>query len=864
MYRENNDIILSKLNIPLSISQIVPRPRLIAQMNEGLQRKATFITAPAGYGKTTLVAAWARLLPVPVAWLSLDAKDNDAVRFWHYVSKGIEQALGGIFSSSESSADTLSPGHYETFLTALINELNGLERQLVLVFDDWHEILDNHILSSISFFLEYLPPRVHICFVSRTGPKWAKARWSSRDWTNEYHIDHLRFDLRETMDFFRICTDREMPRGQVEQIWDRTEGWVTGLRLAALSMRYREKKPDFSTKLSGDAGKVEQYLLEEVFSALDGTTQIFLMNVSILKKMNGPLCEVLSGEKDSAGKLAELSSANLFLVPLDEQGDWYRFHPLFGDFLKKQQKRHDPSRTNDLYRAAAKWYETQGFGEDAIDYYLAGEHYTEALGLLEQMRTLMIRREFSTLRVWLSAIPEPLLQEHHYLYFTYIYSLLWDHEPDLAEKHLQLAEQYYASSSAAWELEDKNRYLGDLYYVKNFKATQYDMDMLKALEYIRLSLQYNPSGTDLIFASPQMPLTPSIYRSYNGKRGRHLPRDLAESFFLNMIEFMATMGLQEPVMVCYGELLYERNELDKAMKYLQAGLPEHIRITYQPEKVYVPSCLFLSRISKAKQDYAQAEKWLGKAKQYARNDQVEAAFILLDAEWAALRLDMGDEAAASEWLAKYRVSPDDPVSVHQLFIYVFLLRILLESGMYKEAWSLSEKLLAIAIKNHRPMDALDIQILQAMILRHMNKPEQAVLKLEDALQYAEPDEYIRVFVDKGKPAAELLKEYVHLRQKGNIRDKSSPSLSYVRRVLSCYGGGAVPPLPGEVLLETLLTKRELEIYHCMEEGLDNVAIANALGIGMGTVKTHINHIYSKLQVTSRVEAIRRGRELQSL
>lgn len=855
-------IILSKLNIPWPTSQIVSRPGLISQLNEGLQRKATFITAPAGYGKTTLTAAWARLLTVPVAWLSLDAKDNDAVRFWHYVNKAIEQALGGLSESTRSAAASLSPGSCEIFLAALINELNGLKERLVLVLDDWHEIADPHIQSSIAFFLEYLPPLVHICFVSRTSPQWAKARWSSRNWTNEFHIDQLRFDLRETTDFFQISMDRHLPGEQVERIWTRTEGWVTGLRLAALSMRYRLKEPDFGSKLSGVGGKIEQYLLEEVFSALDEASQFFLMNVSILKKLTGPLCDALLDKQDSAEKLKELANANLFLVPLDEQGDWYRFHPLFGEFLKKRQHRHAPDRTSSLYHAAAAWCETQGYEEDAIDYYIAGQHYSEALRLLEQMRNLMIRREFSTLRVWLSAIPEALLQEHHYLYFSYIYSLLWDNEPDLAEKYLQLAERYYASASVSWEREVNNRYLGNLYYVRNFKATQYDMDVTKGLEYIRLSLQHNPSGTDLIFAAPQMPLIPSVYRSYNGKRGRHLPSEVAEPFFGSMIEFMATMGLQEAVTVCYGEWLYERNELNRAEPYLRAGLREQLQITYQPEKVYVPACLFLSRISRARQDLAQAEHWLAKAKQYAEHDQAEAAFILIEAQWAALRMEMGDSSAAGEWLARYQLSPDDPISVHQLFVYTFLLSVLSERGMYKEAWTLSEKLLAVAIKDHRPMDALDVQILQAVILRCTGKSEQAVLQLEEALRLAEPDHYIRVFVDKGKPVAELLTEYIHLRQKGNIRDKRIPSLAYARRILSGYGDGAPPPLPAEVLLDTLLTKRELDIFRCMEEGLDNPAIAAALGIGMGTVKTHINHIYTKLQATNRIEAINQGKAMQ--
>ncbi|RXZ81715.1 helix-turn-helix transcriptional regulator [Paenibacillaceae bacterium] len=860
---DNSLLLLSKLQIPPPVLHMVPRHHLLARMNEGLHRKATFITAPAGYGKTTLVGAWTTSLSIPAGWLSLDARDNDPFRFWQYVCKAIEQAIGGLSPSCRAAAATLSPGHYETFLTALLNELSSVQQQFLLVFDDWHEIRDHHILSSVAFFLEYLPPVAHVCFASRTGFEWAKARWSGRDWTNEIHIHHLRFDLRETIDFFRLCADLEMPREQAEQIAVRTEGWVTGLRLIALGMKYREQPSAASGKRDGNNAKIEQFLLEEVFEALDEATRQFLMDVSVLKTLNGPLCEALSGEPNSERKLAELARDNLFLTPLDEQNGWYRFHALFGDFLKKQQQRHHPNKTEKLYRAAASWCEAQGFGEEAIDYCIIGREYTEALRLLEQMRTLMIRGEFSTLRIWLSDIPESLLRKHHYLYFSYIYSLLWDNAPAQAEKHLQLAERYYEKDAANWNEEDKNRYLGYLYYVRNFKATQYDMDMVKGLEYLRLSLQYSPGGTDLIFASPQMPLIPSIYRSYNGKRGRHLPRNLADQFFLNMIAFMATMRLEETVNVCYGELLYERNELEKAESYLMLGLREQIQIRFQPEKVYIPACLFLSRISKARQDETQASQWLDKAAQYAWEDQAEAAFIFIEAERAALRLDQGDVAAANEWLERYRLTPDDPVSVHQLFIYLFLARTLTETDRTKEAWALTEKLLAIAIKHHRPMDALEIQVLQAVILQRMNKPERAVLKLEEALHYAEPDDYIRVFVDKGEPVASLLTAYIQLRQKGNIRDKHMPSLTYVRRILSCYGGETAAPLRSDVALHTLLTRRELQIFHCMEEGLDNAAIADALGIGIGTLKTHINHIYSKFQVTNRVEAIRRGKAMHS-
>lgn len=452
--------------------------------------------------------------------------------------------------------------------------------------------------------------------------------------------------------------------------------------------------------------------------------------------------------------------------------------------------------------------------------------------------------------------------QYPYLYFSYIFSLLWSQELELSERYLQLAEKHYAASSASWSPEENNRYLGYLYYVRNFKATQYDMDMIKGLEYIHLSLQHSPKGTDLIFASPHMPLSPSIYRSYNGKRGQHLPRGLSDTFFLSMIEFMKPMGLQDSVVVCYGELLYERNELEQAEAYLKLGLQGMSQAHYQPEKVYVPASLFMSRISKSRQDISQAEKWLEEAYRRAIEDGAKEAPILLDVEMARLRMESGDLSAAVEWKDRYKVSSDDPVSVYQLFVYIFLVRVLMETGNSQEAWALSERLLQVAVKGHRPMDALEIQVLQAMMLQVRDKPQQALLKLEEALIFAKPDDYIRVFVDKGHLVAELLAEYVQHRQKGNIRDKNAPSLAYVRSILSAFGGTAESPVQGKATLEKLLTPREYTIFRYMEEGMDNPAIVDTLGIGMGTLKAHINRIYSKLQVKNRVEAIKRGKEFQ--
>lgn len=859
-------LLQSKLQIPRPAAPAVPRPELITWLNEGLERKATMITAPAGYGKTTLASDWARQLSIPVAWVSLDEKDNDLIRFWHYVGTAMEQALDSTSCSLRFETASLTPGQYEPFLVELLNKLTHMAQPLLLALDDWHVINDLSIISSMSFLLDYLPPSVHICFISRTTPEWSKVKWTTRGWTNEFDIGYLRFNLQETLDFFRMNTDQEIAREQVEQMLVTTEGWVTGLKLFSLVMRRRERFPSFPTNRMGERVRIEQYLLEEVFDALDEATQHFLLAISVLSQFNGSLCERLTGVHDGAGKLAELTAANLFLIPLDDDRQWYRFHHLFADFLRILQKRRSPEQTAELYHAAALWSEQQGLEEDAVDYYLTGEHYRDAIRLLVQMKSFMVRRQFSTLRAWLSAIPEELLREHHYLYFSYVLSLLWDNDPGLAERHLQSAEQYYKHAASSWSREEQDRYLGNLYYIRNFKVTKYDMDLVKGLEYIRLALQHSPTGTDLLFGSPTMPLAPSVFRSYTGKRGKHLTRELADPFFQNMIEFMTPMGIQASTVVCYGELLYERNELDQAEACLKQGLRDTALTPHEREKVYIPAYLFLSRISKARQDYTQARKWLEEVREKAGKDleQAREAFILIDAEMAALRLDAGDLSAAVQWKELYRVSSADPVSVYQLFVYIFLLRVLTETGEYEAAWQLSEKLLYVAEKDHRPMDALEIQVLQAMILQRTGKPERAVLSLEVALEYAEPDDYIRVFLDKGQRVAELLIEYIQLRQKGSIRDKITPSLAYTRRILACFGSAALSADQSETALETLLTKRELEVFRCMEEGLDNAAITEKLGIGMGTLKAHINRIYSKFQVTNRIEAIRRGKELKGL
>ncbi|GAA0361832.1 LuxR C-terminal-related transcriptional regulator [Bacillus horti] len=869
--QHENLVLKSKLFRPQQPEQAIQRLSLIAHLNEGLKRKATFVIAPAGYGKTTLISNWTKQLDRSNGWLSLDSRDNDIARFWLYVCAAIHHAEPDFLEdtlSSDMVSSSLVSGHVEPFLVRLLNQLEEMSRHIVLVLDDWHVIDDQRIVDSMSFFIEYLPSNVHICFISRKSPEGLKARWLSRGWVNKLEADSLRFNLQEATAFFHKHNLVELSHDQIQSLLYKTEGWVTGLKLAVIAINGKVKDQLFHA-LEAPQVHAENFLAEEVFESLSESERKMLMKLSLLQRFNHELCAWMSQNDLEAPSLQKLIDSNLFLVSLDDHNQWYRLHHWFKAFLRRQLIDYDPRAETSLYGLAGAWCEQQGLKEDAVEYYLAGKHYEEAIRLLEEMKSFMIRRQFSTLRKWLSMLPEAILQSHHYLYFSFVFSLLWDNRPDVAEEYLLRAERILEEEAHSWSSAERNRYAGDLYFVRNFKSTQFDMDMVKGLEYIRLSLMHSPTGTDLIFASPYLPLAPSIYRSYNGKRGRHLPREIADTFFQSMIAFMKQMGIEEAIEVCYGELLYERNELKKAEEYLKKGLTKSIRTRHEPEKVFVPALLFLSRISVANHNVIAAVRWLEMAKEKVleNSSAMKEALIFIEAELALLKLDEGDTLLALQWKSKYRLSHQDAVSVDQLYNYQALARILVASNELRAAWNLLKRLWEIALKDHRPMDALAIQILQAVLQKRMGNHEEAILLIEGALIHAEPDDYIRVFVDQGLSVAELLGEYIQMRQKGLLRDRSIPSLRYVRRVLSSFADQGITLSASEDSLDTLevlLTNRELSVYRCMEEGLDNQAITERLGIGMGTLKSHINHIYSKLQVSSRVEAIRRGRELRGV
>lgn len=371
-----------KLRMPPLLPGVVPRPRLLLSLEEGLERKATFITAPAGYGKSTLVSAWIGQRAMPAAWLSLDTGDNDMIRFWHYIISSIDCAHQGFADKVNPALESLTPGAFETFLVPLLGELGELPNPLVLVLDDLHVIHDKRVVASVAFFLDYLPAQVHLYITSREEAAFATTRLFSSGWAAKLDVGDLRFDVREAAELFRLWKDASYTQEQIELLVQRTEGWVTGLKLAALSLRKAEQLAVIIQDVAGDSGWIAQYLLEEVYHSLEPAVQDFLAKCSVLQRFSGPLCEAVSGETDCRQLLLQLTDAGLFIIPLDYQKNWFRFHHLFADFLKSRLTRSFPGEVPGLYKTAGDWCAARGMLEDAVEYYLAGKHFTEATQLL--------------------------------------------------------------------------------------------------------------------------------------------------------------------------------------------------------------------------------------------------------------------------------------------------------------------------------------------------------------------------------------------------------------------------------------------------------------------------------------------------
>ncbi len=905
----------TKLYVPRWHPGQVSRPRLIERLDQGTERKLTLVSAPAGFGKTTLLAEWLASFSAsrrPAAWVSLDQSDNDPARFWAYFITALQKVKSEVGGNALSLLHSPQPPPIESVLTTLINEINAIEDDFALILDDFHVIDAQPIHDGITFLIDHLPPQMHLLIASRSDPPLPLARLRGRGELTELRAADLRFTPDEAAAFLKEVMGLDLSSGDVAALETRTEGWIAGLQLAALSMRGREDVPGFIRAFAGDDRYIVDYLVEEVLQRQPERVRSFLLQTSVLDRLSGPLCDAVTDREDSKVLLETLERGNLFVVPLDDKRHWYRYHHLFADVLHAHSMEEQPDQIPIRHRRASEWFEQNGLPADAVRHALAAEDFERAAGLVELVVPAMRRtRQDETLSGWLKALPDELFRARPVLSAHYANELLRLGQLEAAETRVRDAERWLDVSgdtgqrpqAPAVEMvvvnEEEFRSLPILIAIFRAVLAQALGDVPGTVKYARRALDLSPEENHLgrgaaaallglaSWASGDLEAAHRTFADGMASlqmagnisdviSGTHVLAEIrvaqgrlheAESTYQRSLQLATEQG--EPVPLGTAVLYTGLSELRREHDDLEAATQHLLTSKELGEYADLPEnrshwCVAMARIREAQGDLDGAIDLLDEAERlYIRgiNPEVRPVAALKTRTWVA----KGRLTEALGWVRERGLSADDDLSYLREFEHITLARVLM--AQYKsdradrfihEAVGLLERLLKAAEEGERTRSVIEILVLQALVHQAQGDIPLALAPLERALTLAEPEGYIRIFVDEGEAMRDLLR---HATARG-------VASSYTRRLLSAFDKSAqsvsTPVNAAVADLAEPLTGREVEILRLIAAGMRNQEIADHLFISLSTVKRHIANAYGKLGVSHRIEAIAHANKLNLL
>jgi LuxR family maltose regulon positive regulatory protein len=877
-------LLATKLYVPAPRAELVPRSRLVERLNASLgQCRLTLISAPAGFGKTTLVASWL-FEPKPeaktenrVAWLSLDENDNDPARFTTYLLAALQQIDAQIGQAAQAMMQSPQPPAPELLLTSLINDMAATPQPFILILDDYHLIHTLPIHQQLAFLLEHQPPHMHLVIVSREDPPLPLSRLRARGQVMDIRQDDLQFTPEEATDFVRRTMALDLPPADIAVLQRRTEGWIAGLQLAALSVQHSADPRRFVAEFAGSQRYILDYLIEEVFQRQESGVQDFLVQTSILDRLTAPLCDAVTERDDSRQVLLALDQANLFIVRLDESRQWYRYHRLFRDLLRTQGEGLNRA---DLHLRAARWYEQNGFLEEAIGHALAAEDWDEAERLMEPAGAQAINNgQFATLNRWLDALPEERLRRSAELAALKGLVSFPAGQFDAAESWAGLAGDLLppdAAPSSQAMVVCLQIYLAD---IKNDNPKVIEL-ALRALALLKEGDPHGLRGAALSnLASAQVvmggiPAATQTLRElarFGQEEGHpisavsalsslawleHLQGRAREALALGhqaLDSCVDARGNRLPLAghahVGLGLIYYDLNELDQARVHLAQG-------------VELSRLLGLSSgAMEAEFKLAQIQQLMGETKTAMasvagmRRTTAQLHLALLDSlvgAWEAdFELRVGNVDAAVRWAESAGLLPTDSPDFSREAEYLTYARVLLAQKRPAEARTLLANLERYARSGGLVRSLITVCILQAEAQLALGEKGLALARLEEAVRLAAPEGYRRAFLDEGPVVLALLPGVRH----------SAPQFVDSLPALAQAGRSRDHIAPGEQPLIEPLSERELEVLGLMAEGLSNQEIADKLFISVGTVKTHVHNICGKLGVGSRTQAAAQAREL---
>jgi len=868
------------------------------------------ISAPAGFGKTTLLTEWLAAGPAApaderlAAWLSLDRADNDPASFWTYVIAALQTVAPGIGESALTLLQAPPPPPIETVLTALLNDLGAITGDIVLVLDDYHVIDARDVQDAMAFLLDHLPPQLHVVIASRTDPALPLARLRARGELVETRAAELRFTPDEAAAYLNEMMGLQLTARDVAALEGRTEGWIAALQLAALSMQGRDDVAGFIAGFTGDDRYVVDYLAEEVLQRQSDRVQTFLLQTSILGRLSGPLCDAVTGQGGGKAMLEALDRGNLFLVPLDDRRRWYRYHHLFADVLQARLLDEQPDQVPDLHQRASAWYQQNGEPAVAIGHALAAGDFERAADLAELEIPAMSRtRQEAMVRGWLEVIPDEVVRVRPVLSVGFAGALLSVGELEGVESRLRDAERWLdvttgtdarsVARSAEMVVADEEEYRRLPAMIELYRAALAlaRADVPGTVRHARRALDLALADDHLCRAGASGILGLASWASGDLEAGHSAYAEcmaglrraghIADTFgcAVALADIRLVQGRLGEAMRTYEQALQrvpeqggpvlrgtadmyvgmsgvhrERNDLHTATQQLLRSqeLGEHTGLPQNRYRWRVA----MARIRQAEGDLDGALDLLNEAERVYVGDffpNVRPVPALRARIWIA----QGRLGDALGWAREQGLSVDDDLSYLREFEHITLARVLMaryqderaERSVH-EAIRLLDRLLRAAEEGERAGSVIEILVLRALAYQRHGDIPAALSCLERAVTLAEPEGYVRVFADEGPPMASLLRVAARQQTAGN----------YVRQLLAAVTETEQNGPVKQALIEPL-SERELDVLRLLGTELDGPAIARELMVSLNTVRTHTKHIYAKLAVTNRRAAVRRAAEL---
>jgi len=900
----SSPLLATKLYVPPARPNRVPRPRLVARLNEALDMGARLIllSAPAGFGKTTLLSAWLgdegeRAVRLWAGWISLDEGDNDPARFTAYLIAALQTFDPRIGEGMVGVLQGPQPPPLESLLTVLVNDLASLPAgdaatslAYILVLDDYHLIKAGPVHQVVSFLLEHAPSHLHLVIASRSDPPLHLPRLRGRGQLLELRVEDLRFSGDEASAFLNQVMGLDLAAEEVDGLGARTEGWITGLQLAALSLQGQDagQKTGFVEAFTGSNRYVLDYLVEEVLQREPEPVQSFLLRTSILDRMTGPLCDAVLESEGSQALLERLEQDNLFIVPLDGERRWYRYHRLFADLLRGRLGRE---RAAPLHHRASQWYERNGYVAEAIHHALTAGDLERVADLVEATGLQMLMRgELTTLLGWLARLPGGMVRARPWLCIYQAWALLLTGQLEGIEPPLRLALEPTTPGVPPPTPEMRGHAAAIRSYAAAIKG-----EVSPAIELAQQALAWLPdeeltvrsvvaftlggtrilvddiAGASQAFAeASRMGLDAgNIHLAVPAMGGLaavlELQGKLRESarIYQRSLQLAEEQGAGRSLVggqahSGLGELAYEWNDLARAEHHLTQAVRQN-RLWGNVESL--ANCqVSLARLHLVQGDAEGAWEMLRQAEQVIQAHTVTALTgARVAACWPWLWLAQGNLAAAERWVHERGLSPGDEPDLSREHEYLSLARILLAGGRPAEATGLLARMRQLADNSGRQGSVIKTLALLALAHQSQNDAQQAMVTLEQALSLAEPEGYVRTFVDEGQPLAALLP--------GVSSESSRVSQAYVERLQAAFGlepADKAPRTKEATSLVEPLSDREREVLRLVAQGLTNQEIADRLVIAVSTVKSHTNHIYGKLGVKNRTQAINRAQTLDLL